>query len=113
MEQASVTRSVVERSRQRSRQEIYAAIEEFEKAGNISPKEFAEMYQISEATFYNWQKRYKFKDVGREEPKGFSAISIAPDRAGDHQEGVFAEVKGKVIRFYQRVEPSYLKELLS
>lgn len=114
MNQTLVNGAVGERNRQRSKQEIFNAIEEFERAGDISPKEFAEMYQISEATFYNWQKRYKSKDVIVKEPKGFFPIGIATDKNDDHQAGeLFAEVKGKAIRFYQRVEPSYLKELLS
>ena len=96
------------RAPHRSEQEIFTAIEEFEKAGDISMKEFCEMHQISEATFYNWQKKYKSKD----EPKGFVAVSVIED---DQliEEGLFAEVRAGVVKLYQRVDASYLKELLS
>jgi hypothetical protein len=84
-------------------------MEEFDHAGNISIKEFAEMHQVSEATFYNWQKKYRAKGSVNEGPKGFIPISIATEAPG--QEGrLFAEFRG--IKFYQWVAPSYLKELL-
>ena len=107
MEQSSG--SPDKRSRQRSEQEIFAAMEEFEKAGNISPKEFAEMHQISDATFYNWQRRYRSKDIIKEEPKGFIPVSvITNDDCPVEGEGLFAEVR--VIKIYRWVEASYLKQ---
>ncbi len=97
------------RAQHRSEQEIFTAMEEFEKAGDISMKEFCEMHQISEATFYNWQKRYRLKDAVKDEPQGFVNVSIADDHSTE--EGLFAEVRG--IKLYQFVEAAYLKELLS
>jgi transposase-like protein len=109
MEQSPGMVLVSKRAQSRSEQEIFDAMEEFERAGNISIKEFAEMHQVSEATFYNWQKRYRAKGTAKDEPKGFIPVSIEVDASG--QEGaVFAEYRG--IKFYQWVEPSYLKELL-
>ena len=112
MEQ-TITGSVVKRQRHRSRQEVFNAIEEFQKAATISPKEFAKMHQITETTFYNWQKKYKARKISTEAPTGFIPVSIAPDCDDHRQTGIFAEVEGKAIRFYQWVEASYLKKLLS
>ena len=112
MEQVPVTESVVKRSRQRSRQEIFNAIEEFDKA-TISPKEFAAMHQISEATFYNWRKKYRTRNAIKNVPKGFFSVSITPEITDPIGPGLFAQVEGKAIMFYQRVEPSFLKKLLS
>lgn len=108
-----ITGSVVKGQRHRSRQEVVNAIEEFQKAGTISPKEFAEMHQITETTFYNWQKKYKAWKVNTDAPKGFFPVSIAPESDDHRHTGIFAEVEGKAIRFYQWVEASYLKKLLS
>ena len=112
MEQAPVTESVVKRSHQRSKQEVDIAMKEFEKT-RTSPKKFAEMHQISKATFYNWQKKYRSKNAIKRVPKGFFPVSISPEITDHIRPGFFAEIEGKAIRFYQRVEPSYLKELLS
>jgi len=83
---------------------------------NISPKEFCEIYQISDTTFYNWQKKYRAKDTIKEELPEFVPIRIVDDNDDnvDHQQGhVFAEVKSGSIKIYQWVDASYLKELLS
>lgn len=105
----------LKRTQHRSEQEIFTAMEEFEKDGNISPKEFCEIYQISDATFYNWQKRYRAKDTIKEELPAFMPIRVVEDSEdGDVYEEtgtVFAEVRAGVIRIYQKVDASYLKEL--
>ncbi len=109
MEQFPGMVPVNKRAQSRSEQEIFEAIEEFERAGNISIKEFAEMHQVSEATFYKWQKRYRAKGSIKNELQGFIPVSVAVERTG--QEGqLFAEFRG--IKLYQWVEPAYLKELL-
>jgi hypothetical protein len=109
MEQSLSIGPVSKRAQSRSEQEIFEAIEEFERAGNISIKEFAEMHQVSEATFYNWQKRHRAKGAAKNEPQGFIPVSISTDPVGQER-ALFAEYRG--IKFFQRVEPSYLKELL-
>ena len=99
MEQAKRTQS-------RSEQEKHSVIAEFEKAGNITVKDYCKIHQIHPATFYNWQKRYRAKT----EPKGFVPVSVLMD---DHssEEVLFAEVRG--IKIYQWVEAAYLKKLLN
>lgn len=106
MEQAALTRSSGKGWKLRSKEEIFGAIAEFEKAGNISPKEFARMHEITETTFYNWRKRYR---SGKKEPGGFVPVRI---RTRDYSptDGLFAKVCG--IEIYQWVEAAYLKELL-
>jgi hypothetical protein len=114
IEQASVIESAVKRAGQRSRKEVCDIMAEFEKTKNASPKKFAEIHKISKATFYNWQRKYRSWEASKSEPKGFIPVRIAPATIEDErQPGIFAEVNGKVIRFFQWVEPSYLKKLLS
>ena len=93
-----------------NKQEIFAAIEQFEQAGNISVKEFAAAFQVSEATFYNWRKQYRAKDMPQAAPAGFIPVDMSGVSVQQSQGRVFAEFRGIV--FYQRVEPSYLKSLL-
>jgi hypothetical protein len=110
MEQTTATSGM--RSRHRSEHEIFEAIEKYERAGNIRPKEFAKMHQISDATFYNWLRRYRSRDAAGQTPKGFMPVSVMIDEDGSLMEdGLFAEVRG--IKIYRRVEASYLVKLLS
>ncbi|MHA4812703.1 IS66 family insertion sequence element accessory protein TnpA [Flavitalea flava] len=93
-----------------NKQDRFAAIEQFEQAGNISVKEFAAAFQVSEATFYNWRKQYRAKKMHQVPTAGFIPVDMS-DVQGPQSEGrIFAEFRGIV--FYQRVEPSYLKSLL-
>lgn len=91
-------------------QEIFAAIEQYEQAGNISVKEFATAFQVSEATFYNWRKRYRSKVKQNMPGTGFIPVDMSEVHAPTSQDRIFAEFRG--IIFYQRVEASYLKSLL-
>jgi len=91
-------------------QEIFAAIEQYEQAGNISVKEFAAAFQVSEATFYNWRKRYRAKDKQNTPGTGFIPVDMSEVNVAASQDRIFAEFRG--IIFYQRVEASYLKSLL-
>jgi transposase-like protein len=92
-------------------QEIFTAIEQYEQAGNISVKEFAAAFQVSEATFYNWRKRYRAKDDKQNTPGiGFIPVDMSEVDVRASQDRIFAEFRG--IIFYQRVEASYLKSLL-
>jgi transposase-like protein len=91
-------------------QEIFAAIEQFEQAGNISVKEFAAAFQVSEATFYNWRKRYRANGRQKVPATGFIPVDLSEVQAPQSQGRIFAEFRGIV--FYQWVEASYLKSLL-
>jgi transposase-like protein len=101
---------MVRQPRPFSEQEIFAAIDQFEQAGNISVKDFAAAFQVSEATFYNWRKRYRAKDSQQLPAAGFIPVDMSEVQAPEKPRRIFAEFRGIV--FYQRVEPSYLKSLL-
>ncbi|MHA4809594.1 IS66 family insertion sequence element accessory protein TnpA [Flavitalea flava] len=94
----------------RSESEILKALADFERSGGMSIKEFALKYQVSEATFYNWRKKYRSKNAVKDQPRGFIAVSVPLDNTGEQPEPVFATYRG--ITFYQWVEPAYLKTLI-
>ncbi|HEX3935487.1 MAG TPA: helix-turn-helix domain-containing protein [Puia sp.] len=98
------------RKRSLSDPEIFKAIDEFEQAGNISTKEFAKAFQISEATVYNWRKKYRNMDAFKNQPGGFIPVDLSNVQQPEEQGRIFAEYRG--IIFYQRVDPAYLKALL-
>ncbi len=51
--------------RQRTPEEIIKLLEEFENSEGITIKEFCEIQDISDATYYNWRKQYGAKVKGR------------------------------------------------
>ena len=89
--------------------EIFSALRQFDEAGNISIKEFAAAYQISEATYYNWRKKYQAKEQAIA-PAGFTEVDLSELRSDRDRGAIFAEFRG--IIFYQRVDAAYLKALL-
>jgi transposase-like protein len=105
------TKGVLIRRRRRSivEQEIFSALRQFDEAGNITIKEFAAAYQISEATYYNWRKKYQAKEQSLP-PTGFTQVDLSILHEEKDRGGIFAEYRG--IIFYQRVEAAYLKALL-
>jgi transposase-like protein len=90
-------------------QEIFSAIRQFDEAGNITVKEFAAAYQISEATYYNWRKKYQAKEQAIA-PAGFTEVDLSGLGEQQGKGAIFAEFRG--IIFYQRVDAAYLKALL-
>ncbi|MHA4811898.1 IS66 family insertion sequence element accessory protein TnpA [Flavitalea flava] len=110
MKKPLIGESIGKRKQSFSEDEIFRAIEEFEQAGNISIKEFANAFQVSKATFYNWRKRYKTKFIAKDPPKGFIQVDLTQVQQSEEQGQIFAEFRG--ITFYQRVNPAYLKALL-
>lgn len=93
---------------QRSELEIRAILQE-QQTSNVSIKELCEIYEIHEATFYNWRKKY---GPVEEKPGKFIEMTVDEASAGP---SLFAEVElqGKlVVRLFQKVEPSYFKALL-
>jgi hypothetical protein len=88
--------------------EIFSALRQFDEAGNISVKEFAAAFQISEATYYNWRKRYQAKNIIPH--AGFIEVDLSGLRKEESRGEIFAEFRG--IIFYQRVDAAYLKSLL-
>ncbi len=89
--------------------EIFAALRQFDEAGNISVKEFAAAFQISEATYYNWRKKYQAKEQAFP-PAGFTQVDLSGLQEEQVRGEIFAEYRG--IIFYQRVDVAYLKALL-
>lgn len=110
MEQIIGKRSSRKQVPPRSEAYILEALASFERSGNISVKEFAAKHQVSEATFYNWRKKYQSKRAAKEKPHEFIPVSVGCGDILEQKEPVFAEYRG--IIFYQRVEPAYLKALL-
>jgi transposase-like protein len=92
----------------RSEEQILTLLEEYEKSG-FSAKEYCELGEINEATFYSWLRKYRSKSES-EEPKGFAAIEVIPTLVTSRPQ-LFAEV-GK-IKLYKEVPAEYLKTLLS
>lgn len=99
---------VPRRRKTMSPQEISSALEQFDTAGNISVKEFAAAFQISEATYYNWRKKYQRRKAIA--PAGFMEVDLSGLGKEEVQGSIFAEFKG--IIFYQWVDAAYLKALL-
>jgi len=81
-------------------------MEEFESSGVFTIAEFCEMNEISNATFHNWQRRYRSH---KENPSGFLSMEVTASPMEAMEPALFAEVKG--IRLYRQVSASYLKEL--
>lgn len=99
----------------RSEEEILKYLNEQEQSA-LTVKEYCEMYDIAEPTFYGWVKRYRSKpaeegvkdlDAGT---GGFASIEVVPTLVQDRPQ-LFAEIGN--IKLYKEVPAEYLKSLLS
>ena len=90
----------------RNEEQILAILDEFEKSG-FTQKEYCELSDINEMTFYSWMKKYR--RANGDEPKGFAAVEVMPTLVHTKQQ-LFAEVVA--IRLYREVSADYLKSLL-
>ncbi len=90
--------------RQRTPEEIIKLLEEFENSEGITVKEFCEIQDISDATYYNWRKLYGSKS---KEDKAAGFIELVSDTPSTVNGQLFAEIK--TIRFYQPVSADYFK----
>ena len=93
---------------QRTESEIKALLKEKESS-QVSVKEFCERYDIHEATFYNWRKKYF--------PKPGKTDTFIPFQFNEMTSGssLFAEIEipGKaIVRLFQKVDPAYINILL-
>ena len=88
----------------RSEEEIQKHLNEQEWSG-LTVKEYCEMYDIVEQTFYSWVKRHRCKP---EEQPGFAQIEVTG--TFDNRPTLFAEVGN--IKLYKEVPAEYLKTLL-
>jgi hypothetical protein len=109
MEQQSVQSGSAGKQRiVRTEEQIHKLLEEYEKSG-FTAKEFCEVSDVQEATFYSWLRKYRSKS-DPEEPKGFATIEVIPTGVPSRPQ-LFAEVGN--IRLYKEVPAEYLKALLS
>lgn len=92
----------------RTESEICSLMGMFDKGG-MTIKDFCELHIISDATFYNWRKKYP--PIKTASSEGFiEIIPSLPSRALP-EERLFAKV-GEIY-LYQPVAPDYLKSLLA
>jgi hypothetical protein len=73
----------------------------------MSVKEFCELYQISEPTFYTWRNKYQPR-IAKEE-------AFIPLKFSEPTSSLFAEIEvpGKVIfRIFHAVDVSFFKALM-
>ena len=108
MEQNRVTgKAVIQPSEQRSEREILELIEEYKKS-EFSVKDFCEVSDLNETTFYSWIKKYGSKK--KDDVSGFAKIEVIPTLTSSKRE-LFAEVG--IIKLYKEVSAAYLKALIS
>ncbi len=89
--------------KQRTPEEIIKLLEDYEKSEGISVREYCDMIGISDATFYNWQKKYG-------EPAG-PETDFIPLELTEPVNALQAEIK--VIKFYGTLSVEQFKALLS
>jgi len=95
--------------RLRSREEILKLLEDYENSDGISVREYCDMIGISDATFYNWQKRYG----NAKEPEDIDADFIPIEITGSADAGSALQMEVKVIKFYGHLSAEQFKALLS
>lgn len=105
MEQATNAAAVKPTRIHRTEEEIQKHLSEQEQSG-FTVKEYCEVSDINEATFYSWLKRYRSKP----EEAGFAPIEVVPALV-NRKPQLFAEVGN--IKIYKEVSAEYLKALLS
>jgi len=101
-------KSVKQKRVRRSESQIKALLKEKDRS-NISVKEFCEINEISDATFYNWRNRCAAEMNKR---GAFVPVHLS-DVVSEGQ--VFAEIEyagSLTVRLFQRVDPSWFKALL-
>jgi len=94
-------------------QEMFSLIAEHE-ASDMTVKDLCELYDMSQGTYYYWQKKYHASqgESKRQEQNGFTQLQVEQDREQEGiSEGLFAEYKG--IRFYREPSVPFLKALIN
>ena len=91
-------------------QEMFSLIAEHE-GSEMSVKDFCELYDMAQGTYYYWQKKYASRDIEKAAQNSFTLLEVAADQQGVMEEGLFAEYKG--VRFYREPSVSFLKTLIS
>ena len=98
----------------RSNEEIYEAIEDFEQSGAMSVAEFCETYNISNSTFYEWQKKFKMR--GPENVGNMQPIIITDDVMQLTERLPIAELElsdGRLFRIFKQADPEFLKAFIN
>ena len=90
----------------RTEEQILAILDEYDKSG-FTQKEYCELSDINEVTFYSWLKKYR--KTGNDEPKGFAAVEVIPTLVHSRPQ-LFAEVGS--IKLCREVSADYLKALV-
>ena|ERR1700737_5161304 len=105
----------LEQSRKWTEQEIRSVLAEYADQ-NRTVKEFCKLHNVPQWAFYAWKKKYGSRKDNHQ--PGFVSLQVhkakRPETRPD--DVLFAEVmgeKGKCIRIFQQVPPSYLQALLS
>jgi hypothetical protein len=93
------------RQPRRTPEEINSILVSYENSG-LSVKEFCKLHQIQALYLKRWLKRYR----NTKPTIGFVEL-LPTSESTTAESGFFAEYRG--IRFYQPVEPSFLKALVN
>lgn len=106
MEQVVQNNTAVRTRTVRSEDQILKLLEEYDASG-FSVKDFCEVSDINEATFYTWIKKYRSKP---DDEVGFAPIEVIPTIVNKVPQ-LFAEVGN--LKLYKEVSAEFLKTLLS
>src|SRR5687768_6947560 len=88
-------------------EQILAILHEYDQSG-FTAKEFAEVSDINDATFYSWLKKYRSKPED-EEPGGFIKVEMVS--AKENRPVLFAKI-GQ-LEIYKELSVDVLKALIS
>jgi len=91
-------------------QEMFALIAEH-KASTMTVKEFCELYDVAQGTYYYWEKKYETSQLSQSTvgQGGFKLLDVQTVGSGSSS-ALFAEYKG--IMFYQQPSADLLKALI-
>ena len=103
--------------RKLTEQEIHGLLAEYGRQ-NGTVKEFCKLHDVREWAFYAWKKKYGLTIKKDTCEPGFVALQVqeTEDTEMGAADVLFAEVvdeKGRCIRIFKQVAPSYLQALLA
>ena len=91
-----------------SKTQMLEMLDEYDKTKGMTIKEFCNLRQINEGSFYTARKRYRARGSAKKQSSGF--IAVTSPALKESPGSLFAEVNG--IRLYQAVPPEYFKALV-
>jgi transposase-like protein len=92
--------------KQRTREDIIQLLRDYESSEGISVEQYSEKIGVSDATFYNWRKKY-----GQAQASQVDFIPV--EITGIQQPAASLQAEVKVIKFYGPLCIEQLKALLS